>query len=103
MKWAIPRGGAVIREGKNLDPRSEIVPTILNTCRKNGRIPPSWKESTTILIHKGDDPSSMDNWRPIALQNTIYKIYAAIIASRISNWAITGNIISPSQKGFLPY
>ena len=88
---------------KNIDPKCEIVPTILNTCRKNGRIPPSWKESTTILIHKGDNPSCMDNWRPIALQNTIYKIYAAIIASRISNWAINGNVISLSQKGFLPY
>ena len=37
------------------------------------------------------------------LQNTIYKIYTAIIARGVSGWARSENIISPSQKGFLPY
>ena len=57
---------------KYLDPRQEIVTGILNTCRVNGKIPPAWKTSATILIHKGDDPLVLDNWRPIALQNTMY-------------------------------
>lgn len=88
---------------KRLDPSRLILTTIFNTCRLNAKIPPSWKTSTTILIHKGDDPSKIENWRPIALQNTLYKIYAAAIAKRISNWALTNNILSPSQKGFLPF
>ena len=36
------------------------------------------------------------------LQNTLYKVYAAVIAGRISAWAIQEGIMSPSQKGFLP-
>ena len=87
---------------KLLDPNQEIVTAILNTCRANGKIPPAWKISTTILIHKGDDPLVLDNWRPIALQNTLYKIYAAIVARRISSWAVDTGVMSPSQKGFLP-
>ena len=83
--------------------RSATIADILNTCRVNGRIPLLWKQSTTILIHKGEDPNHLDNWRPIALQNMVYKIYAAIIAQRISDWALSNSIVSPSQKGFLPF
>ena len=68
----------------------------------NRKIPPAWKISSTILIHKGDDPLALDNWRPIALQNTLYKTYAAIIARRVSNWAVETGVMSPAQKGFLP-
>ena len=90
------------RTWKYLDSNQEIVTGILNTCRVNGKIPPAWKTSFTILIHKGDDPQVLDNWRPIALQNTLYKVYTAIIARRISGWAVDMGIMSPSQKGFLP-
>ena len=75
---------------------------VLNTCRINGKIPPEWKTSTTILIHKGDDPLILDNWRPLALQNTLYKVYAAVIAKRITDWAMEEGIMSSSQNGFLP-
>ena len=87
---------------KLIDPNLEVVTGILNTCRTNGKIPPAWKLSSTILIHKGDDPLVLDNWRPIALQNTIYKLYAAIVARRVSSWAVESGIMSSSQKGFLP-
>ena len=73
-----------------------VITAILNTCRINGRIPPLWKQSNTILIHKGGDQSNMDNWRPISLQNTLYKLYAGIVARRVTGWALANNIISPS-------
>ncbi|KAL5509943.1 hypothetical protein EMCRGX_G005393, partial [Ephydatia muelleri] len=47
------------------------------------------------------DPRMIRNWRPINLQNTIYKIYAALIARRMQEWAREVEAISPSQKGFL--
>ena len=39
----------------------------------------------------------MKNWRPINLQATQYKIYAALISRRLVNKAF-----SPNKKGFLP-
>ena len=86
-----------------VDPSCYMLTKILETCRKNKRIPITWKTSTTILIHKGDDPLAIRNWRPISLQNTAYKLYAAVIARRLSAWALDNNILSQSQKGFLPY
>ena len=87
---------------KQIDQGMETVTSILNTCRVNGKVPPEWKQSSTILIHKGDDPLALDNWRPIALQNTLYKVYAAVIARRISCWAVDTGVMSQAQKGFLP-
>ena len=87
---------------REVDPSSSITTRILDTCRRSKRIPSSWKNSTTILIHKGDDPIVIKNWHPISLQNTIYKLYIAVIGKRLSSWAQDNNIFSWSQKGFSP-
>ena len=88
---------------KRLGSSVPILTSILNTARRNRKIPPAWKDSVTILIHKGGDRNMLDNWRPIALQNTIYKVYAAIIAKRVAAWATRTDTVSPSLKGFLPF
>ena len=67
------------------------------------RIPSSWKESITILIHKRGDQNDITNWRPICLQNTLYKLYAAIIAQRLADWTLEKSSLTSSQRGFLPY
>ena len=85
------------------DPEAAILCTIFNICRAAGRVPSDWKRSTVTLLPKGGDGSIVRNWRPICLQNTIYKLYSASIARRIADWAISSNAILPSQKGFLPY
>ena len=89
---------------KRLDLAAELLSVILNICRKVTRLPPSWKTSTTVLAYKNKgDEKDLKNWRPICLQNTIYKIYAATVAKRIANWAIEEEVINMAQKGFLPY
>ena len=84
---------------KSTPSSASVLGPIFSTCLANAKIPASWKTSTTILIYKkGDesspdnwttiliykkgDESSPDNWRPISLQNTLYKIYAAILSSK---------------------
>ena len=80
-----------------------LLASIYSICCINKRIPASWKSSNTILIHKKGDPSQPNNWHPISLQPTIYKIYVAILARWLASWAIDRKIISSAQKGFLPY
>ena len=68
------------------------------------KIPESWKKSITVLAYKNKgDKRDLSNWRPICLQNTVYKLYAACIAKRIASWAIASDVISHAQKGFLPF
>ena len=96
--------GTTYAHWKRLDSEGKLLTTIMNICRRAARVPPNWKTSTTILAYKNKgDEKDLKNWRPICLQNTIYKIYAATIAKRIACWAIDGDVINTAQKGFLPY
>ena len=65
--------------------------------------PSKLEKSSTILIYKKGDRQESSNWRPISLQSTIYKIYTAILARRLAEWAICEKKLSLAQKGFLPY
>lgn len=75
---------------------------IYNACSRHRRIPEKWKESVTVLIPKQGDPNDVKSWRPINLQDCIYKLYAALWASRITDWASQSGVASKSQKGFMP-
>lgn len=87
---------------KNLD--SEVgKPALLQTLNKimNGSsIPDAWGEIKLSLIFKKGDPQNPDNYRGIALINSITKILTYIIANRISNFAEENNLIPESQAGF---
>ena len=95
--------GLDYKSWKLMSGSAQVLCTIYNICRENRRIPNSWKTSNTILIYKKGDPHSPANWRPISLQNTIYKIYAATVAKRLASWCIMTGSISQMQKGFLPF
>ncbi|KAL5509971.1 hypothetical protein EMCRGX_G005426 [Ephydatia muelleri] len=86
---------------RRMDRDARMLSQIMETCRINRKIPPSWKRSTTILIPKKGDARVIRNWRLINLQNTMYKIYASLIAQKLMEWARDVEVISPSQKGFM--
>ena len=87
---------------KAIDGDGSLLARIFEICRRERKIPSSWKKSTTILLYKKGDEKVPSNWRPISLQSAIYKIYAAIWAKRLASWAREAGAISPSQKGFIP-
>ncbi|KAF0683738.1 Aste57867_24228 [Aphanomyces stellatus] len=83
--------------------RSELVPllhTIFNACWRARRIPQSWKLSVTELKYKKGDADNISNWRPLALQATMYKLYVNIVKSRLSAWLEANGRFSNVQKGF---
>ncbi|XP_023226012.1 uncharacterized protein LOC111626755 [Centruroides sculpturatus] len=88
---------------RRLDPQGHILAALFNAIRRTGHIPESWRTSTTILLHKKGDQSCTNNWRPIALANTLGKIYSACVANRLLLWCEENNIISSAQKGFMRF
>ena len=52
-----------------------------------------------ITPKKDKDLSSLNNWRPLTLLNTDYKIVTKAIANRIKKYL--PNIINSSQTGFI--
>ncbi|KAF6212109.1 hypothetical protein GE061_012629 [Apolygus lucorum] len=91
------------RGWKILDPDCQVISLIFSLCLKFHKIPPSWKQSTTILIPKCPNAGALTDWRPISLSLTIYKLYTALLCDRLASWCTVHNIISPYQKGFMPF
>ncbi len=77
-----------------------LLVTIFRRCWKDKKIPQAWKLSCTKIACKTGDPSSAANWRPLAMQSTLYKIYIAVLQSRLGAWAESNNRLCNSQKGF---
>ena len=72
---------------------------LMNECFHSRTIPDSWKEALIVCVHKNkgsdSDPASH---RPIALLNTMYKIYAALLQKRLAN--AHDHLIRETQYGF---
>ena len=74
--------------------------TLLLHVGKNGKTPISWKTSNTILLYKKGDPLTVKNYRPIALANTIYKLWTSIVTTLMSDFAEEHNILHEGKEGF---
>ena len=69
-------------------------------CFKQRQIPPSWKTSLTILLYKKNDPALLSKHRPIALANTIYKLFTSTLTTILFGYGEKYQILHDSQEGF---
>ncbi|GBN09065.1 Retrovirus-related Pol polyprotein from type-1 retrotransposable element R2 [Araneus ventricosus] len=88
---------------KTIPASVKFLVTVFNACVHFQRIPPSWKTSTTVLLPKSGDPNIPNNWRPIALSSTMYKMFTKCLAARLSAWCERYDVLSKCQKGFTPH
>jgi hypothetical protein len=73
---------------------------LFSHCYKQQSIPPSWKNSNTILLYKKGSPFHLSNHRPIALANTIYKLFTSTLTTMLSFVGEKYQILHNSQEGF---
>ena len=66
---------------------------------QKGKIPKSLLKAATVLIYKKGDRTKIENYRPISLLNTDYKIIAKILSIRLTS--VLRLIIHPDQSGFV--
>ena len=73
----------------------------INYGYKTGQLSITQKQGNIICIPKGDKPTQfMNNWRPISLLNTVYKVASSCIAEQIKS--VLPILISNDQTGFIP-
>ena len=63
-------------------------------------VPSNWAAASIQLLAKSDKLTEPAEFRPIALTNTIGKVFFAVIAKRLEDFMLTNKYISTSQKGF---
>ena len=80
------------------DENLELVRAILNQWWRGETIPHEVLQARVASIYKKGDPRNPGNYRPISLLNSIYKIYAALLQTRIS--ATLDTLIQKTQFGF---
>ncbi|MBW0533449.1 hypothetical protein O181_073164, partial [Austropuccinia psidii MF-1] len=77
---------------------------IFNTCFRQANFPPPWKNSCTAIIRKAakDDYTNPNAYQPIALLNTLGKLFEKIINTRLNHWAYISKSIHPGNVGGIP-
>ena len=63
----------------------EEVRTILNKWWMDEKIEPEALRARVVHLYKKGNTSDMANYRPISLLNTMYKLFAAIVQTRLAN------------------
>jgi exonuclease III len=71
----------------------------LESFRTN-KLPVSTQQSLLILIPKGGDRLELNNWRPISLPNTDYKIISKSLSTRLGQ--VLPNLLSSDQSFCVP-
>ena len=73
---------------------------IINLSFSSAVFPQSLKLYRVIPLHKGGDPLSPANYRPISISAPIAKVFERVILDQIQDHLNKFNIISDSQYGF---
>jgi ribonuclease HI/exonuclease III len=78
----------------------EILYTVYKHQEENGIQVSEFTEGSMCLVYKKKDKTKIENYRPITLLNTDYKILTKVIATRLG--MIAPRIIHKNQAGFIP-
>ncbi|MCP3947366.1 reverse transcriptase domain-containing protein, partial [Herbaspirillum sp.] len=78
-----------------------ILPKMFSEVLRGEAVPPSeWATAPVRLLFKKGDVLDIANYRPIALQCTLAKIYTSILTQRLRNELEANNKLSSTQCGF---
>ena len=64
------------------------------------RVPLSWVGGIVRFLFKKGDASDPNNYRPICLQDTVYKLLTAILTDRLYRLSEMHGLLDSSQEGF---
>ena len=75
---------------------------LFNRVWEEERVPRKWNECRVTLLHKGGHKSKneLKNYRPIALLNTIGKVFCAVLNERLCKWIERVRVLGEEQNGF---
>ncbi|KAG5666625.1 hypothetical protein PVAND_014641 [Polypedilum vanderplanki] len=86
---------------KNVNELASIhLSNIFNLMISEGTYPNGLKTSLIVPIHKGDNKSNINNYRPISLLPCVDKIFEKIMFGQMSNWMEKNCLHDRFQYGF---
>lgn len=79
---------------------SEPIAKISNLMFENGKFPQSMKEGVIVPIYKKNDPTRIENYRPVTILNVMSKILERVIYNRLLKFLNKFEILNKVQHGF---
>ena len=79
---------------------SSILQSVFNDIERHGIEDEAYTKGVMSLIFKKKDKMKIENYRPIALLETDYKIHTKTIANKPGK--VCQNLIHKDQAGFIP-
>ena len=61
-----------------------------------------WKKENIVPVHKKEDCSLIENYRPVSLLPIFSKIYERVIYNTLFNYFKSNKLFTPYQSGLLP-
>ena len=72
-----------------------------NSSFDKGVLPSSYKEANACPIHKKDERSLLNNYRPISLLNAEVKVFERLIFKHLFNHLQENSFLTSLQSGFM--
>ena len=79
---------------------TDIVCYIFNLSISSGIIPRAWKTAHVIPLHKGQNKSDPNNYRPISKLSCLAKILESLVHNQLKSFLHNYSVLSPYQSGF---
>lgn len=76
--------------------------SLFNQSLRTGLIPTSFKEANVCPVPKKGDMTSISNFRPISLLNSLSKVLERLVFKYLYNHLNDNDLISSLQSGFIP-
>ena len=74
--------------------------SIFNTSILHGIFSSDWKVTKIIPLHKGNEKDEINNYRPISILSSTFKILERLIHDQLYEYLTKNNLLSECQSGF---
>ncbi len=102
----IKRAETEFLDGQGKKQRANVLLPLLTDLFKlllrDGLLPMAWKKTKITPIHKKAELTLPQNYRLIAINGCIYRLYANVVRDLLTDWALVEKQISDTQFGFCP-
>jgi hypothetical protein len=91
--------------GRGTERVNVLVPYIARLFKllyDKARIPECWKQAKLTPLYKKGPLLEPNSYRMLAVSGTMYRLYANVIRSVVTDWCVASNKIPDTQFGFYP-